>query len=178
MMYSVKFKERMVRRMVGPRALSATALSKEVGINQSTLSRWLRDSVAGTVDRDKEQKEKMPSRGERAPLEKAELVIEASKLKGDELGAFLRKNGLHEADLEQMRAWLRDRLDPKQPSRSDEKAAKKAQQAGQKRIRTLERELRKKEKALAEAAALLVLQKKVQRLWGAEGDDTDPTSED
>jgi transposase len=41
-----------------------------------------------------------------------------------------------------------------------------------KRIKKLERELRRKEKALAEAAALLVLQKKVQAIWGDEDDDT------
>jgi len=42
-----------------------------------------------------------------------------------------------------------------------------------KRIRQLERELARKDKALAEAAALLVLQKKVQAIWGDEDDDTD-----
>ena len=34
----------MVRRMAGPERVSATALAKEVGISQGTLSRWLRDA--------------------------------------------------------------------------------------------------------------------------------------
>ncbi len=177
MMYSAKFKERMVGKLVGPSGRSATALSKEVGVPQSTLSRWLRASVPAVIDRDKDQEPK-GKRGERSPLEKAELVIEADKLEGDDLGAFLRRNGLHEADLTEMRVWLRERLEPKQPSRGEKKAMKKAQQASDKRIRGLERELRKKEKALAEAAALLVLQKKLRSLWGDEDDDTDPTSGD
>ena len=40
-------------------------------------------------------------------------------------------------------------------------------------IKDLERQLRRKDKALAEAAALLILQKKVRELWGDEDDDTD-----
>ncbi len=40
------------------------------------------------------------------------------------------------------------------------------------RVRELEKQLRRKDKALAEAAALLVLQKKVQSIWGDEDDDT------
>ena len=39
-----------------------------------------------------------------------------------------------------------------------------------KRIKALERDLRRKEKALAEAAALLVLRKKAEAIWG-DGED-------
>jgi len=53
----------------------------------------------------------------------------------------------------------------------------RASLATTKRIRVLERELARKEKALAEAAALLVLKKKVNRLWEAEGDGTDEENE-
>lgn len=177
-MYSVKFRERMVRKMVGPFGKSASALSKEVGISQSTLSRWLRVSVPTVVEDGNGDQEKTPPGRERLPLEKVELVIEASKLEGADLGAFLRRNGLHQADLEEMREWLHGLLETKQLSREEKKATKKAQQANQKRIRALERELRKKEKALAETAALLVLQKKVQRLWEVEDDDMDLKSGD
>ena len=45
------------------------------------------------------------------------------------------------------------------------------------KVRELEKELRRKDKALAEAAALLVLQKKAQALWGDEDDDTGPKSD-
>jgi hypothetical protein len=46
-----------------------------------------------------------------------------------------------------------------------------------KRIRTLERELARKEKALAEAATLLVLKKKLQALEVDEDVDTDEEHE-
>jgi hypothetical protein len=49
----------------------------------------------------------------------------------------------------------------------------------QKRIRSLEAELRRKERALAEAAALLVLAKKARALWGDNEDsDTNETSDE
>jgi hypothetical protein len=44
------------------------------------------------------------------------------------------------------------------------------------RVRELEKELRRKEKALAETAALLVLKKKLDAMWGDEDDDTEPRS--
>ena len=46
-----------------------------------------------------------------------------------------------------------------------------------KRIRELERELRRKDKALAEVTALLALKKKLEMLWGDEGADTSTKSE-
>lgn len=39
--YSEKFKRKLVQRMSGPGAISASALSKEIGVAQGTLSRWL-----------------------------------------------------------------------------------------------------------------------------------------
>jgi hypothetical protein len=53
-----------------------------------------------------------------------------------------------------------------------------ANAAERKRVRELERELRRKEKALAETAALLVLQGKVQALWAAEDAPTGHSSDD
>ena len=44
MKYSDGFKARMVQRVAGPEAISASALSKEVGVQQPTLSRWLRQA--------------------------------------------------------------------------------------------------------------------------------------
>ena len=97
-----------------------------------------------------------------SPEEKFKLVLEASSVSETELGAFLRRNGIHEVHLNEWRQMMLAAL-----------KAKKAQPCGQKssdnrRIRQLESELNRKDKALAETAALLVLQKKVQNLWGDE----------
>ncbi|MFO0021327.1 MAG: hypothetical protein ACK6DV_03075, partial [Deltaproteobacteria bacterium] len=94
-----------------------------------------------------------PRRAEdRSPEDKLRLVVEAAKWSESELGAFLRREGLHEADLE---AWRESMLGGVRPTQSKHTRSVEARQ-----VRELEKELRRKDKALAEAAALLVLQKK------------------
>ena len=170
--HSEKFKSRMVAKMVGPQAVSANALSAEVGIGQPTLSPWLREArtVPAMPKKTRRSKEKALRQRPQdwSPEEKLRAVVEASGLTDDELGAFLRKEGLHQAQLDEWIATARSSL-------SARKGTKKAS-AESKRIRELERELRRKEKALAEAAAILILQKKVQAIWGDEEDDTEPRS--
>ena len=46
------------------------------------------------------------------------------------------------------------------------------------RVRELEKQLLRKDKALAETAALLVLQKKPRSIWGAGDDDTEPETDE
>lgn len=172
MIYSEKFKSRMVAKMLGPHAVSATVLAAEVGIHQPTLSGWLRE--APTVPgMGKKSRRSQLNGGPQRPQdwsgeEKLRAVVESMGLTDEELGAFLRKEGLHQAQLEEWSATVRSSL-------SGRKGSKKAS-AESKRIRELEHELRRKEKALAEAAALLILKKKVQAIWGDEDDSTEPRS--
>lgn len=171
--YTQKFRLGMVRRMIGPNRISASALAAESGVAQPTLSRWLRE--AGTLPDMKNEPESPatpPPATERTPLEKFRLLGEAHGLTGDLLGAFLRREGLHEVDLETWRAAALKALTPEPKS-----VGKRPKTSDQKRIAQLERDLLRKDRALAEAAALLVLSKKVQALWGEEGADTEPTRE-
>ncbi len=55
--------------------------------------------------------------------------------------------------------------------RTQNQRLKETRKADERRIKELERELRQKEKALAETAALLVLRKKAQAIWGEVEDD-------
>jgi hypothetical protein len=98
--------------------------------------------------------------------EKLAAVMEAASLSDEELGTFLRSRGLHEAQLQQWRDLMLAGLEPTTVYRGE-----KAPES--KRIRELEKDLRRKDKALAETAALLVLKKKAQAIWGDEDDDTD-----
>jgi len=98
--------------------------------------------------------------------------VEASGLSDDELGAFLRRKGLHEATLNQWRDLVASALGRPQPKNKKSRELKEAE----KRVRKLERELKRKNAALAETAALMVLKKKARAIWGDEDDDTDPKS--
>ena len=170
--HSATFKSRMVSKMIGPHAMSANALSAEVGIGQPTLSRWLREArtVSGMAKKPSRSKQRVrPQRPQDWSWEaKLRVVAESRHLDDEELGAFLRKEGLHQAQLDEWSETARLSLSVRKGSKKTSAEAK--------RIRALERELRRKEKALAETAALLVLQKKVRAIWGDEDDDTDPTS--
>ena len=99
--------------------------------------------------------------------DKLKFVMEAASLDDEQLGAFLRKKGLHQAHLDQ---WRSQMLDGLQNGFSKKKAKQKNDAA--KRIRALEKEVNRKDKALAETAALLVLKKKVREIWGDEDDPT------
>jgi transposase-like protein len=164
----------MVARLVGPNAMTATALGKETGLHQATLSRWLNE--ASTIARKMPRKKKSPSAGpskqpqEWTPEEKLAIVLEAAGLSEGELGVFLRSKGVHAAILDE---WRRQAL---AGIRGTERAS--TLQTEGRRVRELERELRRKDKALAETAALLVLKKKAQAIWGDEGDDTEPKNDE
>ena len=83
------------------------------------------------------------------PEEKLAAVLEATSLTEEDLGPFLRSRGLHEAHLQQWHDQMLMGLEPFEGKRNERK-----------RIQELEKELQRKDKALAEAAALLVLKKK------------------
>jgi len=103
-----------------------------------------------------------------SPEEKIEVLMKAASLAPEELGGFLRGRGLYESHLEAFRAEAVLGL-----SVGTHDVSLKAElNRGRQKIIELERELRRKDKALAETAALLVLQKKSQQLWGDEGSST------
>ena len=177
--YTESIKARMIKRMTGPNAMSANALAKEVGISQNTLSRWLRSaSTVAPMNSGKGKKVRSSKEAARRSQdwtmqEKLRIVLEAEPLSDEELGVLLRREGLHREQLDQWREAAAAAL--------GKPAARKRGKPGptpeQKRIKDLERQLRHKEKALAEAAALLVLKKKFETLFGDEDDDTDQRSE-
>ena len=167
--YSRAFRQQMVKKLVGPGARTATALAAETGVPQQTLSRWLRE--AGSLPAMSEEKNGNGMVAKRRPQdwrveEKLRAVLEATSLSDEELGAFLRQKGLHEAQLAEWREAAFSALSSRSTKRGGKGEAK--------RIRELERELKRKDKALAETAALLVLKKKVQAIWGDGDDDTEP----
>lgn len=174
--YSAGFRARMIKRMAGPEGISATALSREVGVSQQSLSRWLRAASvptptvpAMTKKKSKGSTSRTRSQRGRTAEDKVRIVLEASALSDEELGAFLRREGIHEAQLEEWRAKVTEAATGalKAPH------AKKSERTPEaRRIQELERELNRKDKALAELAALLALKKKVQEIWGDEDDGT------
>lgn len=156
--YTEELKQSVLKRMMPPESRSVAELSRETGITETTLYNWRKVARrAGTV---------MPGGGQRKADEwdsqaKFAVVLETASLSEEALAAYCRSKGLY---VEQVRVW---RLACEQANaRREVDAATQAQQhrTDKRRIKELERELHRKEKALAEAAALLVLAKKYRAL--------------
>ena len=151
--YSTDVKRIALEKIFQPGAC-LTDISDEMQIPRITLYVWMRSAQNGTM-------RKRNRRTNMTIVEKQALVIEARKLRDEELGLWLREKGLHESSID---AWEREinsvlsMHDQSASSRSDECA----------RIKELEGELRRKDKALAEMSALIVLKKKLEILFGEE----------
>lgn len=156
--YSIAFKQKMVERLIGRNPVSAVQLSRESGIRQQNLSRWLQEARSLPFVTSDNRMDRTWT-----VEQKARVVAEAAKLAGDELAAHLEREGVKLADFERWRIALEN----------DSSASISAAR----RIRELERELARKEKALAEAATLLVLKKRVSSLFKDEEDDTEDRSD-
>ena len=175
MEYSEGFRARMIQKMLDPAAMTACGLSRETGVPQGTLSRWLRRArIVGAMSTKNGDPTGNGEKAARRPqdwsaAEKLEAVLLASSLSEEDLGAFLRQKGLHEADLT---AWRKTVMAAATSALSGSRRKGRRPSKESKKIRQLEKELDRKEKALAEAAALLMLKKKVQSIWGDEGGST------
>lgn len=163
MQYSRKFKEKIIAKASTP-GVSANQVARKAGIPPSTLFTWLSKAKLGSMSSRSKQKQGRPSNSSRkSAAEKLRILNESFSLSEEELGAFLRKEGLHMSGLEEVRLEaLAGLAPPKRCGPSTESIENKK----------LKRDLRRKEKALAEAMALLVLQKKFRALMEDEGDDT------
>ena len=93
---------------------------------------------------------------------KLKAVFDTIGLAETDLGTYLRKEGLYSNQVTEWRADIIEHLDTKPKFAKDERDEK---------IKILEREILRKDKALAEASALLILQKKVDLIWGNKGED-------
>jgi transposase len=130
--YSTAFKARVLQRLIGPRAFSANRLAAEVGVPQVTLSGWLASARSVPTMTTPQM--------QWTGAQKLRVVLAAHGLSETELGALLRREGLHAAQLEEWRAASETALEP--ASRRREKAVP---HPDTKRLAEVERELRRKE---------------------------------
>jgi transposase-like protein len=157
--YSAERRESIIQKMMPPHNTPISELAAETGISDVTLYTWRKQArVEGiAVPADGKNPEKWSSE------DKFAIVLEAASLNEAELAEYCRQKGLY---VEQIAAWRKACLQ----ANADSAAQAKARREQSKQIKKLEQELRRKDKALAEAAALLVLQKKAQAIWG-DGED-------
>jgi transposase-like protein len=150
MFYDSKIRESVVKKVLSPGGPSVPRISKEMGIHPNTVYRWIQLSDNPDVKRKTSRRKKLDL------LEKFKNLLESKEKTDEELGAFLREKGIHSEHLElweeEIQKILISELD-----RSKEKSLVKENER-------LRKELARKEKALAEMSALVMLKKKYLEL--------------
>lgn len=162
--YPIERRESVLKKMLPPHNRPLAQLAKEEGISQQTLYLWRRAARAeGRLMPDNDNTpEGWTSR------DKFAAVLESASLNVAELAEYCRTKGLYP---EQIRAWRVACEQANDWERESSRAAKASSAAERKRIRELERDLERNQRALAETAALLVLRKKANAIWGKEEDE-------
>lgn len=161
--YSPERKAAVLKKLLPPHSLSVAELSRQEGISDVTLYTWRKQAmVRGEVV---SGSGKLPENW--TAEAKLAVVIETATLSEIELSQYCREKGAYP---EQVKAWRQACLDGQTSATQQSQRESVQTRADKKRIRKLEHELNRKEKALAEAAALLVLRKKLNALWGDDGD--------
>jgi transposase-like protein len=158
--YDPEFKADLIAKLLPPQNVAVPALARESGVPKDTLYCWRlqarRQAREGATNRSATAND-WPSKA------RFEAVLESAAMNAEQTAEYCRRRGLYP---EQLAAWRRDCEQAgaaSQQVRQGEAAEVKAQRT---RIRELERELRRKDAALAETAALLALKKKAQAIWG------------
>ncbi len=152
--YSDELKASLLTRMLPPNPVSVPVLAREYGIPRDTLYGWRRQAgdPTGLVT--------TPGSpvGVLSGAEKFAAVVETAGHNELDLGAYRRRKGLF---AEQIATWRTacQRANEPQPTHAE----RTEQRAEREQINQLSKELQRKDKALAEAAALLLLQKKSGR---------------
>src|SRR3954467_8882009 len=151
--YGQPFKDAVVARLLPPESSSLEAVSQKIGISVATLERWRAAALASN-----------DGRPHWTPAARLEAVITTAAMDEAARSAWCREHGLYPSDLDR---WKQDAVaglgEPRAASATEAREDRR-------RVKELERELRRKDKALAETAALLVLSKNLAAVFN-DGED-------
>jgi transposase-like protein len=162
--YPQERREAVLKKLLPPYSRSVAEVAKEEGIHESTLYNWkkaLRESGAVVPDSN-------TSSDQWSAQTKLAVVAETLPMTEHELSQYCREKGLYP---EQVKEWRNECMQSFMSKKEREAEAKKQAKADKREIKELKKELRYKEKALAETSALLVLRKKLRAFYGEEPED-------
>lgn len=157
---SEEFREAAVQKFHCRGSRNVAEVAGELGVSTWSLYQW---SKRYAITSDMKKSNRRPQ--DLSAAEKLKAVITFEGLTGDKQGEFLRKAGLHSDHIAAWKKSMQAGLEPAGKP-SDDARAERAED--KRKIQELERDLRRKERALAETAALLILKKKADLIWGTE----------
>ncbi len=172
--YSQEFQEKMAAKLLHPEGPTVIQLAKESGVSTSALYKWLehfknKSLNNQSIDEVNMQQNTISPVSIRpqnwSAANKLRAVNETFSMTEEEVGAYCRRNGLYSNHLDEWQQALIEGLKLSNNKGQKSEAAKLKVE-----IKQLKSELTRKEKALAETAALLILKKKADLIWGDEKD--------
>lgn len=158
MRYTEDQKRMIVKKFLTRGNRTVLQVARDTGVGINAYYKWV-----GLYGKDAEMKPLARSPQDWSAEEKFKAVLAFDKLPEEERGTYLRQEGVHSDHIEQWRQKMQKALEPETPDNRTERGEMTY------RILDLERDLARKEKALAETAAILVLKKKADLIWGTEG---------
>jgi transposase-like protein len=161
--YSTEFKKRAVEKYYLSTSTKISKIAKDIGIPESTLRDWRKQYSLGDIMTES-KKEKLSINW--SPEEKFKAVVETLNMSEQELGEYLRSHGLHSSDI---KSWKDECLEGfnrvGRPKISEEVKLLRKEK------KDLERDLNRKDKALAEMSARIIFLKKSHLIFGGNEDD-------
>jgi transposase len=164
MKYSPERKAAVMKQLLPPHNRSVPEVAEQEGISTATLYNW----------RHQARQQGVPVPGSKGAHEdwsaeaKFATVLETAGLSEAELSEYCRERGLYPEQIQAWREACKSGVDGDEARRREQQ---RQSQASRRRIRELEQEVNRKDKALAETTALLALRKKLQALWGDDNED-------
>lgn len=158
--YTKEFKESVLKRLEPPTNDTITSLSKELRVPRTTIYQW-------TKKNNKDSMNHKPT-SKWTSEDKFQVVLESTTLSEEELAEYCRRKDIYVDDI---KTWKEQCLKANQNALEDPQSLKISLKEEKNRNKKLEKELQRKEKALAETAALLILRKKADAIWGEPEED-------
>jgi len=158
--YSPEFQSNIVKKILSSPDKTVTSIAKEERVSKSAIYKWLNKHKNDTIALDS------TSLSDWTAENKLLVLQESFSLKDEELNSYCRKKGIYIHNID---AWRKEFMTAKKDSVSDKQKQEIKSLKNQNKL--LSQELMRKEKALAEAAALLILKKKVNQIWGETEED-------
>ena len=159
--YSKEFKEQALVKVYSRQSRTIESIADELNMLKGTLKMWMRDAVKNTLSLTSNMTKLESKRPEDWSLEERLVVLQKSYgLTDDALNSLCREQGIYMHHLTQWKADFCTANALKVDQKNTQELRKLKQDNA-----ILQRDLNRKEKALVEAATLLVLQKKFNALW-------------
>ena len=160
--YTAEFKKVAIQKIFINKNRKLPDIAKEIGVPRSTLYVWVKEYKKCGNNLVMNNTQKRPQ--DWTPNEKIKACFDYDNLPQHQQGEFLRRNGLHSSHLTEWKKLCINALS----SRTNDNVSKSELRSAHQKIKELEQDLLRKERALAETTSLLILKKKADLIFGSE----------